>query len=58
MELGCVCENFARIQYIVGISLVAHFKEDELKNALLMISEMAGTIDTAIFQDAIFRQSD
>lgn len=39
------------IQFIADIPLVAHCKEDELKMALSMISEMAGMIDTAIYQD-------
>lgn len=58
MELDNLSETVARIQFIADVSLVAHCKEDELKMALSMISEMAGTIDTAFYQDAIFRHAE
>lgn len=56
MDIDNLSETVARIQFIADVSLVEHCKEDELKMALSMISEMAGMIDTAIYQDAIFRQ--
>lgn len=55
MDIDNLSETVERIQFIADVSLVAHCKEDELKMALSMISEMAGMIDTAIYQDAIFR---
>ncbi len=58
MELDNLSETVARIQFIADVSLVAHCKEDELKMALSMISEMAGTIDTAFYQDAIFHHAE
>ncbi|ALV92025.1 MULTISPECIES: hypothetical protein [Pantoea] len=58
MDIDNLSETVARIQFIADVSLVAHCKEDELKMALSMISEMAGMIDTAIYQDAIFRQAE
>lgn len=37
---------------------IAHCKEDELKMALLMISDMTGTINTGIFEAAIYCQAE
>ncbi|MDO6408684.1 hypothetical protein [Pantoea phytobeneficialis] len=58
MDIDNLSETVARIQFIADVSLIAHCKEDELKMALSMISDMAGTIDTSSFQDAIFFQAD
>lgn len=57
MDIDNLSETEVRIQFIADVSLVEYCKEDELKMALLMNGEMAGKIDTAIYQDAIFRQA-
>lgn len=54
MKIDNLNEMVARIHFIAGVSLIANCKEDELKMALSMISDMAGTIDTAIFEAAIY----
>nr|WP_314509428.1 hypothetical protein [uncultured Pantoea sp.] len=58
MRIDNLSETVARIQFIADVSLIAHCKEDELKMALSMISDMAGTIDTAIFEAAIYCQAE
>lgn len=54
MDIDNLSETVARIQFIADVSLIAHCKEDELKMALSMISDMAGSIDTSLYQDAIY----
>lgn len=56
MDIDNLSETVARIQFIADVSLIAHCKEDELKMALSMISDMAGSIDTSLYQDAIYCQ--
>ncbi len=56
MDIDKLSETIARIQFVADVSLVAQCKSDELKMALSMISDMAGTIDTAILQSKIFYQ--
>ncbi|WP_256844388.1 MULTISPECIES: hypothetical protein [unclassified Pantoea] len=58
IDIDNLSETVARIQFIVDVSLIANCKEDELKMALSMISDMAGTIDTSVFQAAIYRQAE
>ncbi|MGC1037648.1 hypothetical protein WKH27_02495 [Pantoea agglomerans] len=58
METDNLSETVARIQFIADVSLIAHCKEDELKMALSMISDLAGTIDTSVFEAAIYRQAE
>ena len=58
MDIDNLSETVARIQFIADVSLIAHCKEDELKMALSMISDMAGTIDTSIFEAAIYCQAE
>ncbi|MEA5103110.1 hypothetical protein [Pantoea sp. S18] len=58
MEIDNLSETVARIQFIADVSLIAHCKEDELKMALSMISDMAGTIDTSSFQDTLYYQAE
>ncbi|MCW0319934.1 hypothetical protein [Pantoea dispersa] len=57
MDRDNLNDNVAKIQFIADVLLVTHCKEDALKMALSMISEMAGKIDTAIYYDAIFCQA-
>ncbi|WP_201251955.1 MULTISPECIES: hypothetical protein [Pantoea] len=47
-----------RIQFIADDSLITNCQEDVLKMALSMISDMAGTIDTAIYEAAIYCQAE
>jgi hypothetical protein len=54
MDIDKLSETIARIQFVADVSLVAQCKSDELKMALSMISDMAGTIDTATLQNKIF----
>lgn len=54
MDIDKLSETIARIQFVADVSLVAQCKSDELKMALPMISDMAGTIDTATLQNKIF----
>ncbi|MFK3875371.1 hypothetical protein [Pantoea agglomerans] len=42
MDIDNLSETVARIQFVADVSLIAHCKEDELKMALSMISDMAG----------------
>jgi len=56
MDIDKLSETIARIQFVADVSLVAQCKSDELKMALSMISDMAGTIDTATLQSKIFYQ--
>jgi len=56
MDIDKLSETIARIQFVADVSLVAQCKSDELKMALSMISDMAGTIDTANLQSKIFYQ--
>jgi|GEM_PF-1145690 hypothetical protein len=56
MDIDKLSETIARIQFVADVSLVAQCKSDELKMALSMISDMAGTIDTATLQNKIFYQ--
>ena len=56
MDINKLSETIARIQFVADVSLVAQCKSDELKMALSMISDMAGTIDTATLQNKIFYQ--
>ncbi len=58
MNIDNLSETFARIQFIADVSLIAHCREDELKLALSMISDMAGTIDIAIYEAAIYCQAE
>ena len=58
MAIGNLSETVARIQCIADVSLIAHCKKDELKMALSMISDMAETIDTSVFEAAIYRQAE
>ncbi|MGJ8711528.1 hypothetical protein ACQJ2W_013245 [Pantoea agglomerans] len=53
MDIDNLSETVVRIQFIADVSLIAHGKEDELKMSLSMISDMAGTIDTSVFEAAI-----
>ena len=56
MDIDKLSDTIARIQFVADVSLVAQCKSDELKMALSMISDMAGTIDTATLQNKIFYQ--
>lgn len=56
MDIDKLSETIARIQFVADVSLVAQCKSDELKMALPMISDMAGTIDTVTLQNKIFYQ--
>ncbi|CUU24336.1 hypothetical protein EM595_2102 [Duffyella gerundensis] len=56
MDIDKLSETIARIQFVADVSLVAQCKSDELKMALSMISDMAGTIETAALQSKIFYQ--
>ncbi len=56
MDIDKLSETIARIQFVADVSLVAQCKSDELKMALSIISDMAGTIDTATLQSKIFYQ--
>jgi len=56
MDIDKLSETIARIQFVADVSLVAQCESDELKMALSMISDMAGTIDTATLQSKIFYQ--
>jgi len=58
MDIDNLSETVARIQFVADVSLIAHCKEDELKMALSMISDMAGSIDTSLYQDAINCQAE
>ena len=58
MNIDNLSEMVARIQFIADVSQIAHCKEDELKMALSMISDMAVTIDTSVFKAAIYRQAE
>lgn len=58
MAISNLSETVARIQCIADVSLIAYCKKDELKMALSMISDMAGTIDTSVFDAAIYRQAE
>lgn len=57
MDIDNLSETVARIQFVADVSLIAHCKEDELKMALSMISDMAGSIHTSLYQDAIYCQA-
>ncbi|KAF6635237.1 MULTISPECIES: hypothetical protein [Pantoea] len=58
MNIDNLSETVARIRFIADASQIAHCKEDELKMVLSMISDMAGTIDTSVFEAAIYRQAE
>lgn len=58
MDIDNLSETVARIQFVADVSLIAHCKEDEFKMALSMISDMAGSIDTSLYQDAIYCQAE
>jgi len=58
MNIDNLNETVVRIQFIADVSLIAHCKEDELKMALSMIRDMAGTIETSVFEAAIYCQAE
>nr|WP_186806407.1 hypothetical protein [Pantoea agglomerans] len=58
MNLDNLSETVARIQFIADVSLIPNCKEGELKMALSMNSDMAGTIETSVFEAAIYHQAE
>ncbi|MDK4216440.1 hypothetical protein ABEG93_10425 [Pantoea agglomerans] len=58
MNIDNLSETVVRSQFIADVSLIAHCKEDELKMVLSMISDMAGTIETSVFEAAIYCQAE